>query len=77
MVGGFGNTLNKSYCKLDSSHQVKVSGEESPPLSSTLKNVEDFMVLTIAFKPPQLLREMVLREWVSWTIQCVVWQNWL
>jgi len=72
MVGGFGNTLNKSYCKLDSNHQVKVSDEESPPLSSTLKNVEDFMVLTTAFKPPQLLR-----EWVSWTIQCVVWQNWL
>jgi hypothetical protein len=25
-----------------------VSGEESPPLSSTLENVEDFMVSTIA-----------------------------
>jgi hypothetical protein len=44
VVGGFGNTLNKSYCKLDSSHQVRVSGEKSPPLSSTLEHVEDFMV---------------------------------
>jgi hypothetical protein len=77
MVGGFGNTLNKSDCKLGSGHQVKVSGEKSPPLSSTLENVEDFMVSTTASKPPQLLREMVLKEWVSWTIQCVVWQNWL
>jgi hypothetical protein len=50
VVGGFGNTLSKSKCKLDSGHQVKVSGEKPPPLSSTLKNVEDFMVLTTASK---------------------------
>jgi len=50
MVVGFGNTLNKSKCKLDLSHQVKMSGEKSPPLSSTLKNVENFMVLTTAFE---------------------------
>ncbi len=46
MVGGFGNTLSKSDCKLNSAHQVKVSGEKSPPLSSTLENVENFMVST-------------------------------
>jgi hypothetical protein len=45
VVGGFGNTLSKSDCKPDSGHQVRVSGEESPPLSSTL---EDFMVSTTA-----------------------------
>ncbi len=50
VVGGFSNTLSKSKCKLDSGHQVKVSGEESPPLSSTLENVEDFMVSTTAFE---------------------------
>jgi hypothetical protein len=27
-----------------------MSGEKSPPLSSTLKNVEDFMVSTTTFK---------------------------
>jgi hypothetical protein len=37
VVGGFGNTLSKLKCKLDLSHQMKVSGEESPPLSPTLK----------------------------------------
>ncbi len=31
---------------LGARHQVRVSGEESPPLSSTLENVEDFMVST-------------------------------
>jgi hypothetical protein len=46
MVGGFGKILSKSECKLDLGHQVKVSGEKSPPLSSTLENVEDFMVST-------------------------------
>jgi len=51
MVGGFGNTLNKSDCKLGLGHQVKVSGEKSQPLS-TLENVEDFMVSTTASKPP-------------------------
>jgi hypothetical protein len=50
VVGGFGNTFSKLDCKLGSSHQVIVGGEESPPLSSTLKNVEDFMVSTIASK---------------------------
>jgi hypothetical protein len=35
VVGGFGNTLKKLECKLELSHQVKVNGEESPPLSST------------------------------------------
>jgi hypothetical protein len=50
VVGVFGNTLSKSDCKPDSGHQVRVSGEESPPLSSTLENVENFMVSTIAFK---------------------------
>jgi hypothetical protein len=49
VVVGFGNTLNKSKCKLDSS-QVKVNGEKSPTLSSTLENVEDFMVLTTTFE---------------------------
>ncbi len=44
MVGGFGNTLSKSKCKLDPGHQIKVNGEKSSPLSSTLENVEDFMV---------------------------------
>jgi hypothetical protein len=48
VVGEFGNTLNKLDCKLDSGHQVRVDGEESPPLSLALKNVEDFMVSTIA-----------------------------
>jgi hypothetical protein len=48
VVGEFGNTLSKSDCKPDSGHQVRVSGEESPPLSSTLENVEDFMVSTTA-----------------------------
>jgi hypothetical protein len=46
VAGGFGNTLSKSECKLDLGHQVKVSGEKSPPLSSTLENVEAFMVST-------------------------------
>ncbi len=50
MVGGFGNTLSKSECKLDLGHQVKVSDEKSPPLSSTLENVENFMVSTIALE---------------------------
>ncbi len=50
MVGGFGNTLSKSDCKLDLGHQIKVSGEEFPPLSSTLENVEDFMVSTTTSK---------------------------
>jgi hypothetical protein len=50
VVGGFGNTLSKSDYKLDSGHQIKVSGEESPPLSSTLENVEYFMVSTITSK---------------------------
>ncbi len=48
MVGEFGNTLSKLDCKLDLGHQVRVRGEESPPLSSTLENVEDFMVSTTA-----------------------------
>jgi hypothetical protein len=47
MVGGFRNTLNKSECKLNLGHQIRVSGEIFPPLSSTFKNVEDFMVSTI------------------------------
>ncbi len=50
VVGGFGNTFNKLDCKLGLGHQVIVGGEESPPLSSTLENVEDFMVSTIASK---------------------------
>ncbi len=50
MVGGFGNTLSKSNCKLNSGYQVRVSGEKSPPLSSTLENVEDFMVSTTTSK---------------------------
>lgn len=48
VVGGFDNTLSKSDCKADPSHQVRVSGEESPPLSSTSENVEDFLVSTTA-----------------------------
>jgi translation initiation factor 4G len=48
VVGGFDNTLSKADCKPDPSHQVRVSGEESPPLSSTLENVEDFLVSTTA-----------------------------
>ncbi len=48
VVGEFGNTLSKSDCKPDPSHQVRVSGEESPPLSSILENVEDFLVSTMA-----------------------------
>jgi hypothetical protein len=48
VVGEFGNTLSKLDCKLDLGHQVRVRGEESPPLSSTLENVEDFMVSTTA-----------------------------
>jgi hypothetical protein len=39
VVGRFGNTLSKLDCKLDSGHQVRVSGEESQPLSSTSENV--------------------------------------
>jgi hypothetical protein len=50
VVGGFGNTFNKLDCKLGSGHQVIVGGEESPLLSSTLKNVEDFMVSTTTSK---------------------------
>jgi hypothetical protein len=50
VVGGFGNTLSKLDSNLDLGHQVKMNGEKSPPLSSTLKNVEDFMVLTTTFK---------------------------
>jgi hypothetical protein len=50
VVGGFNNTKNKSHYKLDLGHQIKVSGEESPPLSSTLENVEDFMLSTAASK---------------------------
>ncbi len=48
VAGGFDNTLSKSDCKPDPGHQVRVSGEESPPLSSTLENVEGFLVSTTA-----------------------------
>jgi hypothetical protein len=50
VVGGFGNTLSKSKCKFDSGHQVRVSGGKSPPVSSTLENVEDCMVSTTTFE---------------------------
>jgi hypothetical protein len=50
VVGGFGNTLTKLDYKLDLGHRVRMSGEKSPPLSSTLENVEDFMVSTTTSK---------------------------
>ncbi len=50
VAGGFGNTLIKLNCKLDLGHRVRMSGENSPPLSSTLENVEDFMVSTTTSK---------------------------
>jgi len=36
VASGFGNTLTKLDYKLDLGHQVRMSGEKSPPLSSTL-----------------------------------------
>jgi hypothetical protein len=39
-----------------------VSGEESPPLSSILENVEDFMVSTIASKTSTSVEEMCVEE---------------
>jgi hypothetical protein len=50
VAGGFGNTLTKLDYKLDLGHRVRMSGEKSPPLSSTLENVEDFMVSTTTSK---------------------------
>jgi hypothetical protein len=75
VVGGYGNILNKSNCKLDLGHQIRVSGEKSPLLSSTLEMLKILWCQPQLPRPPQLLKEMVLKEWVSWTIQCVVWQN--
>ncbi len=39
-----------------------MSGEESPPLSSILENVEDFMVSTIASKTSTSVEEMCVEE---------------
>jgi hypothetical protein len=68
VVGGFGNTLNKSYCKLDSSHQVRVSGEKSPPLSSTLEHVEDFMVSTTTSETTTIVEGVSI---VDYSMCCV------
>jgi hypothetical protein len=75
VVGGFSNILNKLDCKFDSGHQVRVSGEKFPPLSSTLKNVEDFMVSTTASETTIVVEGDGFEGVVSWTIQCVVQQN--